>query len=120
MSGIFYVQPPPQQPAPSHVAALLATAPPGTLALSGAGYEIGDGNDPATMAVLASESMTVAVYADAVPFGSAVYSATGQVTDSSGNLADITDAALSGGTTYIVVVQNESDSEVWVWRMAAT
>lgn len=92
----------------------------GALELSGAGYEIGDGNDQATMAVLASESMTVAVYADAVPFGSAIYSATGQVTDSNGRLANIVSASLVGGTAYIVVVRNEADSEVWVWRMAAT
>ena len=92
----------------------------GTLELSGAGYEIGDGNDPATMAVLASESLTGAVYADAVPFGSAIYSATGQVTDSDGRLADIVSASLVGGTTYIVVVVRESNDEVMCWRMDAT
>lgn len=109
------------QPAPPILGRRIFELPPsGTLALSAAGYEIGDGNDPDTMAVLASQSMTVAVYADAVPFGLALYSATGQVTNSSGRLANIVSAALSIGTTYIVVVRNESDSEVWSWRMAAT
>ncbi len=119
MQQSFLYRPPTWHPRPRRWLPKAAPAV-GTLALSGSGYEIGDGNDPATMSVLAAESMTVAVYADAVPFGSALYSATGQVTDSAGNLSDITDASLSIGTTYIVVVRNESDSEVWVWRMAAT
>lgn len=119
MQQSFLYRPPTWHPRPRRWLPKAAPAV-GTLALSSAGYEIGDGNAPATVAVLAAESMTVAVYADAVPFGSAVYSATGETTDSNGRLADIVDAALSIGTTYIVVVRNEADSEVWVWRMAAT
>lgn len=108
------------QPAPPQLGRRIFELPIGRLALSGAGYEFGDGNDPATMAVLSAESMSIAVYADAVPLGSAIYTATGQVTDSNGRLADIVSASLTIGTTYIVVVQNEADSEVWAWRMAAS
>lgn len=91
-----------------------------TLRLSGAGYEFGDGNSPATMAVKSAESMSISVHSDVVPLNSAVYSATGQVTDSNGRLGDITVPALTLGTTYIIVVQNEADGEVWAFRMAAS
>lgn len=119
MQQTFLYRPPTWHPRPRRVQ-LTSTPAIGTLRLSGSGYEFGDGNDPATMAVLSAESMSIAVYADAVPLGSAIYTATGQVTDSNGRLADIVSASLAIGTTYIVVVQNEADSEVWAWRMAAS
>lgn len=108
------------QPAPPRIQYPPRETPVGMLELSGAGYEIGDGNDPATMSVIAAGAFTVAVYADALPFGSALYSATGQASNASGNLADVVSASLVPGTTYIVSVRNEADGEVWIWRMAAT
>jgi hypothetical protein len=90
------------------------------LALSGAGYEFGDGSDPATMAVLASTSINVAAYPLAEwPPASAIATVTAS-TDAAGNLADLGDDDLSFGTTYRVLARNPADGETFAWTMAAT
>jgi hypothetical protein len=90
------------------------------LALSGAGYEFGDGSDPATMAVLASTSINVAAYPLAEwPPASAIATVTAS-TDAAGNLADLGDDDLSFGTTYRVLARNPANGETFAWTMAAT
>jgi len=91
-----------------------------TLALSGAGYEIGDGNSPATMAVEAAVDFNVAVYpASQWPLATPTLTVSADTTDSNGNLSDITDVLLTAGVTYRVVVERVSDGEVWIWSMDA-
>jgi hypothetical protein len=90
------------------------------LALSGAGYEFGDGNSPATMAILASTTLNAAVYPlSEWPPATPVATASG-ATDADGNLADLGDDDLTFGTTYRVIARNPSDGETWAWTMAAS
>lgn len=110
------------QPAPP-ILGRLPFVPPasGTLALSSAGYEIGDGNSPATMAVEASVAFDVAVYPIAQwPLTSPTVTRTSQTTDVGGLLTSITDAALTTGAYYRVCIRRVGDGEVWAFTMQAT
>lgn len=90
------------------------------LALSGAGYEFGDGNSAATMSVLASTELQVAAYPVAEwPPATAVASVTA-TTAANGRLADLADDDLVFGTTYRVIARNAADGETWAWTMAAS
>lgn len=90
------------------------------LALNSAGYEFGDGNDPATMSVVASTELQVAAYPlTEWPPASAIATATA-TTGTNGRLADLGDDDLSFGTTYRVIARNAADGETWAWTMAAS
>lgn len=90
------------------------------LALSGIGYEFGDGNSPSTMAILASTSMNLAAYSlSEWPPVTPIISVTAS-TNTTGNLANIGDDDLSYGTTYRVLARNPADGETWAWTMGAT
>lgn len=118
--AVWLYRPPTWHPRPRRVV-VRSVAPSGTLALSSAGYEIGDGNSPATMTVEASVSFDVAVYPIAQwPLTSATVTRTSQTTDSIGRLPNITDAALVAGSTYRVVIRRVSDGEAWTFTMQAS
>lgn len=90
------------------------------LGLNAAGYEIGDGNSAATMAVLASTSLNIAAYlASEWPPATLLASATAS-TDSSGRLADLGDDDFLFGTLYQVLLRNPADGERWIWTMQAS
>lgn len=78
------------------------------------------GSDIATFAVENAKSYAVAVYADALPFGSAVASASGSMTNASGFLSNIASNNLNYGTAYYVVGRRESDGESFITRVVAT
>ena len=90
------------------------------LAINAAGYEIGDGNDPATMAVDNAVAWEVAVVADELPVTVTLYHAASTNTSSLGRLPDIGDDDLIFGTTYTVLARRVSDGEWLSWRIAAT
>lgn len=91
------------------------------LALNAAGFEFGDGNDPATMSVLASTGIDVAAYAvsEWPPVAPVAAAASGS-TDSNGRLSDLGDDDLTFGTTYRVIARNPSDGETFAWLMQAS
>lgn len=118
--AVWLYRPPTWHPRPRRVAVRSVSAA-GTLALSSAGYEIGDGNSPATMAVESSVAFDVAIYPLAQwPLSSAAATRTSQTTDSNGRLSNISDASLTAGSTYRVVIRRVSDGECWTFTMAAT
>jgi hypothetical protein len=95
------------------------TVTPCVLLLNAAGYEFGDGNSPATMSVLASTSLQVAVYPESEwPPTTAVVSVTAS-TGTNGRLADITNVGLLLNTSYRLIVRNNADGETWTWTMTA-
>lgn len=113
-------QPPSWHPRPRRG---LPLSPPaaGTLALNSAGYEIGDGNSPATMAVEASVAFDVAVYPTSQwPMTAATLTQTAQTTNASGRLANIVNVALVAGTSYRVCLRRTTDGGVWTFTITAT
>jgi hypothetical protein len=119
MQQTWLYRPPTWHPRPLRRLPLTKTQP-GTLALSAAGYEIGDGNSPTTMAVEASVSFNVAVYpASQWPLTAATLTVTADTTDANGNLSDITNALLTPGSSYRVLIERVSDGAVWITEMTA-
>lgn len=105
-------------PTTSNSAAL--TVDQAVLALSGTGYEFGEGNDPATMSVVASTELQVAVYPlTEWPPDTAIATLTAS-TDASGNLTDLGDDDLLAGTSYRVIARNAANAETWAWVMVAS
>lgn len=90
------------------------------LALNAAGYEFGDGNDPATMSVVASTELQVAAYPLTEWPPATAIATTTATTGTNGRLADLGDDDLSFGTTYRVIARNAADGETWAWTMAAS
>lgn len=90
--------------------------------LGAAGMQLGAavGSDIADFAVEAGKAFTVAVYADALPFGSSLASASGSTTSGTGYLPNVADDDLSYGTTYYIVGRRESDGESFITRAVAT
>lgn len=120
MHQAFLYRPPTWHPRPQRRLPLTKVTP-GTIALSGAGYEIGDGNSATTMAVEASVSFNVAIYpASQWPLTSATVTASAVSTNASGNLASITDAALTVGVAYRVLIERVSDGAIWCTEITAT
>jgi hypothetical protein len=64
-------------------------------------------------------SYRVQVYADGLTLGSALYTGAAASTNSTGQLADITDAAFTAGTVYKVALTNQSTSETTVTELTA-
>lgn len=89
------------------------------LAINAAGYEFGNGNSPATMAVDNAVAWEVEVIDDALP-PSSVYHADSLTTSSVGRLADIGDDDFVFGTTYTVLARRVSDGEWIVFTIDAS
>ena len=114
-------RPPTWHPRPARRLPPSKAGPAGTLALSASAYAIGNGSSAATMAPLAAETMNVAVYPLAQwPLTSPLVTVTGSATNSSGNLGDVVDAALTAGTAYRVVIYHPASGEAWVTTITAT
>lgn len=91
-----------------------------TLALSGAGYEIGDGNSPDTMAAEASVSFNIAVYPSSQwPLTAPTLTVSADTSDANGNLSDIVSALLTTGADYRLVFERVTDGAVWITEMTA-
>lgn len=119
MQQSFLYRPPTWHPRPQRRLPL-TKAVAGTLALSGAGYEIGDGSGPTTMAVEALVDFNVAVYpASQWPLTTPTVTVSAGTTDADGNLSDITNVALTPGADYRVVIERVSDGAVWITEMTA-
>lgn len=90
------------------------------LALSGAGYNFGDGNDVDTIAVENAVAWEVAVVADELPVTATLYHSASSTTSSTGYLSDIGDDDFVFGTTYVVQARRVSDGEWITFPIAAS
>jgi hypothetical protein len=59
------------------------------------------------------------VYADGLTLGAALYTGSAASTNSTGQLADITDAAFTAGTVYKVALTNQATGETTVTELTA-